>query len=213
MARQKQAPSSERSDWAEALSALPDDGFPLDPADPSFVSYLMIRQAMNALARLQERYVVHQPSSELQAYVCSILRRAGRPLRMGDIARFLCVEPQSVTGLVKRMELKGFVRRVPSQADKREVLLELTDEGRERSRQAFMHTQSVRKRAFSSLTLEQHIALAKVMLQIRDLALDALGDDARQTDDILRAVFAQQQIEPFLGPAAQHAAREASAGA
>ncbi len=190
----------------DASSATQDDGFlpdslsqiPVPDADPSFVSYLMIRQAMNALARLQERYVVDQPASELQAYVCSVLRRAGRPLRMGDIARFLCVEPQTVTGLINRMAAKGLVRRMPSLEDRREVLLEVTDEGRERSRRALLLTQTVRKRAFASLGLEQHVALARVMMQIRDLALEALGDDPASTNEILRSVFARGQIEPFL---------------
>jgi DNA-binding MarR family transcriptional regulator len=188
-----------------AAGAAQDDGFlpdslsqiPVPDADPSFVSYLMIRQAMNALARLQERYVVDQPASELQAYVCSVLRRVGRPLRMGDIARFLCVEPQTVTGLVKRMELKGLVRRVQSTEDRREVLLEVTDEGRERARQALMLTQTVRKKAFGSLSLDQHVALAAVMMQIRDLALDALGDDPTPTNDILWSVYTPDQLEPF----------------
>lgn len=178
--------------------------FPVPVADPTFVSYLTIRQAMNALTRLQERYVVDQSASELQAYVCSVLRRAGHPLRMSDIAHFLCVEPQTVTGLIKRMEQKGLVCRVQSTEDRREVLLEVTEEGREHSRRALLLTQTVRKQAFSSLALEEHVALANVMMQIRDLALKALGDDPSATDEMVRSVFTPKQIEPYFGPPAVH---------
>jgi DNA-binding MarR family transcriptional regulator len=172
---------------------------PIPDVDPSFVSYLTIRQAMNALSRLQERYVIDQPASELQAYVCSMLRRTDRPLRMGDIARFLCVEPQAVTALAKRMEAKGLVRRAQSTDDRREVLLEVTEAGRELSRRALLLTQTVRRQAFSTLSLEEHVQLAKVMVTIRDLALKSLGEEPQGTDSVMRSVFAPGQIAPFIG--------------
>jgi DNA-binding MarR family transcriptional regulator len=180
---------------------LPDalEQVPVPVVDPSFVSYLTIRQAMNALSRLQERYVVDQPASELQAYVCSMLRRADRPLRMGDIARFLCVEPQAITALVKRMEAKGLVQRVQSTDDRREVLLEVTEAGRELSLRALLLTQTVRRQAFATLSLEEHVQLAKVMITIRNLALKALGEDPLGADSVMRSVFAPAQIAPFLG--------------
>lgn len=172
---------------------------PIPSADPSFVSYLAIRQAMNSLSRLQERYVIDQPASELQAYVCSMLRRADRPLRMGDIARFLCVEPQTITALVKRMEAKCLVHRVQSTQDRREVLVGLTEKGRELSQRALLLTETVRRRAFAALTVEEHVQLAKVMITIRDLALKSLGEEPQGTERVMRSVFAPEQIDPFLG--------------
>ena len=194
--------TSERfDDGSETDGFLPDalQQIPIPDVDPSFVSYLAIRQAMNSLSRLQERYVIDQPASELQAYVCSMLRRADRPLRMGDIARFLCVEPQTITALAKRMEAKGLVRRVQSTDDRREVLLEVTEAGRELSLRALLLTQTVRRQAFATLTLEEHIQLAKLMITIRDLAIKALGEDPAGTDSVMRSVFAPGQIDPFLG--------------
>jgi DNA-binding MarR family transcriptional regulator len=49
---------------------------------------------------------------------------------LGDVARRLMVTPAVVTGLIDRLERRGFVRRVGGGSDRRRVHLALTDEGR-----------------------------------------------------------------------------------
>jgi DNA-binding MarR family transcriptional regulator len=49
---------------------------------------------------------------------------------MQQLARLLELDKSSVTGLVDRAERRGLVARVPSPADKRAVLVRLTDDGR-----------------------------------------------------------------------------------
>jgi DNA-binding MarR family transcriptional regulator len=49
---------------------------------------------------------------------------------LGDVARRLMVTPAVVTGLIDRLEKRGYVRRVSSSGDRRRVNLALTDEGR-----------------------------------------------------------------------------------
>lgn len=49
---------------------------------------------------------------------------------LGDVARKLMVTPAVVTGLIDRLEKRGYVRRINSTDDRRRVLLALTDEGR-----------------------------------------------------------------------------------
>jgi DNA-binding MarR family transcriptional regulator len=49
---------------------------------------------------------------------------------MNELARFLDLDKSSVTGLVDRAERRGLVERVPSAADRRAVLVSLTDLGR-----------------------------------------------------------------------------------
>lgn len=49
---------------------------------------------------------------------------------LGDVARRLMVTPAVVTGLIDRLEKRGYVRRINSTDDRRRVLLALTDEGR-----------------------------------------------------------------------------------
>ncbi|MGW4595589.1 MarR family winged helix-turn-helix transcriptional regulator [Streptomyces sp. NPDC004457] len=56
-----------------------------------------------------------------------LLERHG-PLTAKDLARLTGLAPASVTGLVDRLESKGFARRVAHPTDKRRVLVELDKE-------------------------------------------------------------------------------------
>src|SRR4051794_39449858 len=50
------------------------------------------------------------------------------PLTAGDLAQRSGLAPASVTGLLRRLEQKGFARRVPNPGDRRSVLVELVYE-------------------------------------------------------------------------------------
>jgi MarR family transcriptional regulator, lower aerobic nicotinate degradation pathway regulator len=50
---------------------------------------------------------------------------------MNELARLLELDKSSITGLVDRAERRGLVARAPSAADRRAVLVRLTDTGRE----------------------------------------------------------------------------------
>ena len=49
---------------------------------------------------------------------------------MNELARLLDLDKSSVTGLIDRAQRRGLVERVPSAADRRAVLVRLTDHGR-----------------------------------------------------------------------------------
>jgi DNA-binding MarR family transcriptional regulator len=55
---------------------------------------------------------------------------------LGDVARRLMVTPAVVTGLIDRLEKRGYVRRVGSSGDRRRVNLALTPEGGAAARRA-----------------------------------------------------------------------------
>jgi DNA-binding MarR family transcriptional regulator len=52
---------------------------------------------------------------------------------LGEVARRLMVTPAVVTGLIDRLEKRGYVKRVNEPGDRRRIHLSLTDEGRTRS--------------------------------------------------------------------------------
>jgi len=56
-----------------------------------------------------------------------LLDRSG-PLTAGELARRSGLAPASVTGLIDRLERKGFVRRIPNPSDRRSVLVEVDAE-------------------------------------------------------------------------------------
>lgn len=54
------------------------------------------------------------------------------PLTPGEIAVATGLRPAATTALVDRLSTKGFVRRIPSDDDRRRVRVELTETGRRR---------------------------------------------------------------------------------
>jgi DNA-binding MarR family transcriptional regulator len=66
--------------------------------------------------------------SIIQIRLLGVLR--DRRPTMNELARLLDLDKSSVTGLVDRAERRGLVARVPSTADRRSVLVTLTDHGR-----------------------------------------------------------------------------------
>jgi DNA-binding MarR family transcriptional regulator len=67
-----------------------------------------------------------------QGRALSVLERAGQPVRMAALAEALRVVPRSATGVVEGLEEMGLVRRETDPADRRSVLVGLTDAGRGR---------------------------------------------------------------------------------
>jgi MarR family transcriptional regulator, organic hydroperoxide resistance regulator len=53
-----------------------------------------------------------------------------RPVRMSEVARWLACDASNVTGIIDRLEARGFVERRALPHDRRVKLLALTDEGR-----------------------------------------------------------------------------------
>ncbi|GAA3397486.1 MarR family transcriptional regulator [Cryptosporangium minutisporangium] len=53
-----------------------------------------------------------------------LIERFG-PLTAGDLAQRSGLAPASVTGLLSRLEKKGFARRIPNPEDRRSVLVEI----------------------------------------------------------------------------------------
>ena len=52
-------------------------------------------------------------------------------LPLGKMGERLMIHPTSVTNIIDRLEVQGFVRRVPHPTDRRTTLAEITDQGRE----------------------------------------------------------------------------------
>jgi MarR family transcriptional regulator, lower aerobic nicotinate degradation pathway regulator len=75
-----------------------------------------------------ERRAREYDLSIIQVRLLGVLR--DRMPTMNELARLLGLDKSSVSGLVDRAERRGLVERVPSAADRRAVLVCLTDRGR-----------------------------------------------------------------------------------
>jgi MarR family transcriptional regulator, 2-MHQ and catechol-resistance regulon repressor len=79
------------------------------------------------------------------------------PLTITQIQEKVQLASGSMTAAVDRLEKKGFIRRMPSNTDRRAKLLELTPKGRETVKKLFDHHAAVLEDAMSVLnTAERH---------------------------------------------------------
>ena len=97
----------------------------------------------------------------------------GTETTLGDVARNLNVTPAVVTGLIDRLERRGYVRRVASVFDRRRVYIELTTAG-----------EDVRDHAEDQLAKRLDDLLAK----LSDEEVAALEDGLRVMEKVMASV-------------------------
>ena len=82
-------------------------------------------------------HLSHDPEHDLSLRQLAVLQRIdAREITPGEIARELSVTPAVITGLIDRLERRGYVSRLESQADRRRVHLALTISGEDARNQA-----------------------------------------------------------------------------
>ncbi|MET0227392.1 MAG: MarR family transcriptional regulator [Actinomycetes bacterium] len=99
------APAGRRAELLERLALA---GRASSVATVMFHTAVAARQGLNATA----------------AKALDLRDRSG-PLTAGELARQTGLAPASVTGLITRLEHKGFARRIPNPDDRRSVLVEV----------------------------------------------------------------------------------------
>ncbi|MDT0203699.1 MarR family transcriptional regulator [Nocardioides sp. AE5] len=94
----------------------------------------LVAELRMAVMRLRRRLAIERsPENELSlgaTTVLGCLRRHG-PMSIGELARFERVQPPSMTRTVNCLEEGGYVVRRPHESDGRQVVVELTDQGRQ----------------------------------------------------------------------------------
>ena len=80
--------------------------------------------------KLLERRMYHLGLGASQARVLTVLYYSTEPMKPSAIATLLFQETQSITGILHRVESRGWVIRKPDPDDRRAIGLQLTDAGR-----------------------------------------------------------------------------------
>jgi DNA-binding MarR family transcriptional regulator len=91
----------------------------------------VVARAANSLA---QRMRAERPRDGLTLSMVSVLSHLDRagPLTAGTLAELQKVEPQTMTRTLSRLEEGGLIDRVPDQADRRRLLIRLTEAGQRR---------------------------------------------------------------------------------
>jgi DNA-binding MarR family transcriptional regulator len=91
----------------------------------------------------------------------------------GAIARSMCVHPSTLTGVLRRLEARGIVKRARDDADARRSLLELTAEGKKLNRKKSGTVELAVERALERASSSQIAATREVLtLIIEELERD-----------------------------------------
>jgi DNA-binding MarR family transcriptional regulator len=155
----------------------------------------VIKEIVGALRRLVK--AVYLDSSKIsrqygltaaQSIVLRILSNEG-PLSSADLSRRLYVTPSNMTGVIDRLEKKALVERVRQAADRRVVLITLTQSGNALSRTLpdpienklisqlsdlkTEHVQSIAEALNRVLTLIDTTGLADAPLDLNPLSQDS----------------------------------------
>jgi DNA-binding MarR family transcriptional regulator len=103
--------------------------------------------------------------------VMATLFRAVEPMKMSDLSRMLLVSNGNATAVVDRLKSDGLVNRVPSETDRRVVMVSLTDAGR---------TQ------FEVLARAHEIEVDRILANLGEKDLDAMRDLIRRAEGAAR---------------------------
>jgi DNA-binding MarR family transcriptional regulator len=98
-----------------------------------------------------------------QASVIGLIGRARRPLPVTRLARLLTQESQSATSLVDRMCAAGVVERVKDPRDRRVVLVQLTQKGRQMHEILRSTAPAFSDEMFSVLSTEERATLRDLL--------------------------------------------------
>lgn len=90
---------------------------------------------------------------------------------IGAVAERLALEPSTITPLVKRLELAGFLTRHRNPHDERQVQVRLTKKGAEMQVETTCLTDTLLRR--SGMTVEQLVALNRQVQALRDAVAGA----------------------------------------
>lgn len=91
---------------------------------------------------------------------------------LGDVAAKLMVTPAVVTGLIDRLERRGYARRINSTDDRRRVLLALTDEGRAAAESVSRQLREEMAAALNPFSLAELEQFGQVLNKLRLVATE-----------------------------------------
>ncbi|GGS67396.1 MarR family transcriptional regulator [Streptomyces griseoviridis] len=133
--------------------------------DPDGVLAEQLLRLTRRVHRIQKRHLEHGDLgiTPAQSRLLRTLAHYGSPPRMADLAERLEVVPRAVTTLVDGLETAGMVRRVPDQANRRVIRIELTDTGRTALLELRRARRSAAEEILAPLSTEQRAALGALL--------------------------------------------------
>ena len=160
-------------------STLPIDNVPATrPTVAKAAIIADFRASMAELKCIGSERLVRQGISMTQLHVMHLLDHHGE-MPMSRLAEMLDVSLSNGTGLIDRVEERGFVERTRIATDRRMVMVRLTPAGRQMLEEIETLREQFLRRVLDRLDPTQLTGVAKAMADLRDaVAATATGVDA-----------------------------------
>jgi DNA-binding MarR family transcriptional regulator len=126
------------------------------------------------LRKASDRALAPWGLSVAQAPVLVILREAGRPVMITEVARRLHLETPSVTTMVDRLTERGLVDRVKDPKDRRKTLVTLTRKGKRTVDTIREPGRQLEEEMFGALSTRERETLKILLQKFRDANLERL---------------------------------------
>jgi DNA-binding MarR family transcriptional regulator len=162
---------------ARGAVRVPDDfasEFPEGDASSTEAYASLIRAGEALLAEIDRSMLATLDVRQPIFSALAVLDGAGEPLTPSEIAERVLVASATMTATLDLQERRGWVRRLPNPADRRSVLVEITDAGREVADRVLPGIHSIEKSVMSVLTARERgqllAMLDKVLVRSAEIA-------------------------------------------
>jgi DNA-binding MarR family transcriptional regulator len=135
--------------------------------EPKFIS-LRIGRIKRAFRAEFEKRAAELDITKPQYHVLSRLWK-GDGIATSVIARDICITVSTMTGVLDRLEAKGYIRRAPSKTDRRAVEIWLTTQGQSVKKPLMKIIADINRKAFDGFSEAQQQRFLN--------ALDKVGDN------------------------------------
>ena len=105
-------------------------------ADKDYALVTQIMQVADIFIKVRERELLPQNLSATAAEILFLVDAMGKDITPAKITRMLLREPHSISGILKRMETHGLIKRTKNMERKNQIRVTLTAKGEKALKQA-----------------------------------------------------------------------------
>ena len=137
--------------------------------------WISIYQTYNAIFKLTELALLPHGLSLPQLHLLSVLQGGGGILTTGEVGREMVKASQTITGLVDRLEVQGFVERQFDRRDRRKTWVRITDSGSRKLLESMPVAARIAEELSTVLTDKELADLQAKIQKLREAAMDRLA--------------------------------------
>jgi len=106
--------------------------------------------------------------SPIQCEIFIVLKENGNSMTQRELEEYLDLSKSTLSGVLKTMEKNGFVEKIPSETDRRVMVVTLTPKGNKTYSEAMEKFSDLDRKVFAGMDDEEMAVLAKALEKIRN---------------------------------------------